>query len=81
MSNLMPTRSEFLSFIADEVPMSSADVRNHLSISKATLHRWLYDKDVNFPKPHYVVHQKYFWRYGDVRSWIDAQHNNLMQAA
>ena len=41
-------------------------------ISAMTLHRWLNNPDLNFPKPQYLGRRRY-WRESDIIQWLDAQ--------
>ena len=41
-------------------------------ISAMTLHRWLNNPDLNFPKPQYIGRRRY-WREADIVAWLDAQ--------
>jgi predicted DNA-binding transcriptional regulator AlpA len=37
-----------------------------------TLHRWLNNPDLNFPKPAYIGRRRY-WREADVIAWLEAR--------
>lgn len=41
-------------------------------ISDMSLHRWLNDPELNFPKPIYISRRRY-WREADVIAWLEAQ--------
>jgi len=41
-------------------------------VNAMTLHRWLNNPDLNFPKPHYIGRRRY-WREADIIAWLDAQ--------
>lgn len=41
-------------------------------ISDMTLHRWLHDEGLNFPRPIYITRRRY-WKIADVLAWLDAQ--------
>ena len=49
------------------------DVRNICGgVSDMTIWRWLNDPALNFPKPIYIAHRRY-WKEADVTAWLDAQ--------
>jgi predicted DNA-binding transcriptional regulator AlpA len=41
-------------------------------VSAMTLHRWLNNPDLDFPRPHFIGRRRY-WRESDVVAWLDAQ--------
>jgi len=41
-------------------------------VSAMTLHRWLNNRDLDFPKPQYIGRRRY-WREADIIAWLDAR--------
>lgn len=41
-------------------------------VSAMTLHRWLNNPELNFPKPTYIGRRRY-WRETDVIAWLEAR--------
>lgn len=41
-------------------------------VSDMSLHRWLNNPKLNFPKPIYISRRRY-WREADVIAWLEAQ--------
>lgn len=41
-------------------------------VSAMTLHRWLNNPELNFPKPTYIGRRRY-WREADVIAWLEAR--------
>lgn len=41
-------------------------------ISAMTLHRWLNNPELDFPKPQYIGRRRY-WREADVVAWLEAR--------
>ncbi|MEI4232215.1 helix-turn-helix transcriptional regulator [Roseovarius sp. D22-M7] len=41
-------------------------------ISAMTLHRWLNNPDLDFPKPQYIGRRRY-WREADIIAWLEAR--------
>jgi len=42
------------------------------SVSAMTLHRWLANPELQFPRPHYIGRRRY-WREADIISWLEAR--------
>lgn len=41
-------------------------------ISDMTLHRWLHDDNLNFPRPLYIGRRR-FWKTAEVMNWLDGR--------
>ncbi|EEX10095.1 conserved domain protein [Ruegeria lacuscaerulensis ITI-1157] len=41
-----------------------------------TLHRWLNNPELNFPRPIYIGRRRY-WREAEVVAWLDARESQL----
>jgi hypothetical protein len=41
-------------------------------ISAMTLHRWLNNPSLDFPKPHYIGRRRY-WREVEIIAWLEAR--------
>lgn len=41
-------------------------------VSSMSLHRWLNDPNMDFPKPIYIARRRY-WREADVIEWLEAR--------
>lgn len=41
-------------------------------VSAMTLHRWLNNPDLNFPKPQYIGRRRY-WKEAEVIAWLEAR--------
>lgn len=56
------------------VLIPATEMRKRLlgGISDMTLHRWLHDESLNFPRPVYIARRRY-WKIADVLAWLDAQ--------
>lgn len=51
--------------------ISAKDVRHLLGdVSDMTLHRWLGDEALNFPRPVYIRKRR-FWREADLLPWLE----------
>ncbi len=53
---------------ASNTLLTSADVMSRYSISDMTLHRWLKDEELNFPRP-LVINRRRFFRPEDLAAW------------
>lgn len=42
------------------------------NVSAMTLHRWLNNPDLDFPKPQYIGRRRY-WREADLIAWLEAR--------
>lgn len=42
------------------------------NVSAMTLHRWLNNPDLDFPKPQYIGRRRY-WREADIIAWLEAR--------
>jgi predicted DNA-binding transcriptional regulator AlpA len=45
------------------------------NISDMTIHRWLNDPDLGFPRPTYIGKRRY-WRRDDIDAWLTSLHGN-----
>lgn len=53
--------------------ITAAAMRDALGgVSDMTIHRWLNDPALDFPKPIYIARRRY-WREADVLAWLDAR--------
>lgn len=41
-------------------------------VSRMTLHRWLNNPDLNFPRPAYVNNRRY-WRRSEIVAWLESR--------
>ena len=41
-------------------------------VSAMTLHRWINNLDLDFPKPQYIGRRRY-WREADIIAWLEAR--------
>lgn len=41
-------------------------------VSAMTLHRWLANPDLDFPRPQYIGRRRY-WRESDIIAWLEAR--------
>lgn len=41
-------------------------------VSDMSLHRWLNDPDLNFPKPIYIARRRY-WREAEIIEWLNSR--------
>ncbi len=39
-------------------------------VSAMTLHRWLHNPDLDFPRPQYIGRRRY-WREADIVAWLE----------
>ncbi|SHI96245.1 hypothetical protein SAMN05444404_1100 [Ruegeria lacuscaerulensis ITI-1157] len=46
------------------------------AITDMTLHRWLNNPELNFPRPIYIGRRRY-WREAEVVAWLDARESQL----
>ena len=56
----------------EDVYLPAASVRARYSVSFMSIHRWLRDPELNFPKPIYIGRYRY-WRLTDLIAWERAR--------
>lgn len=60
--------------------VSAARVRELCGgVSNMSLHRWLNDEDLGFPKPIKIGGRRY-WRESDIVAWLDARERGEVAA-
>jgi predicted DNA-binding transcriptional regulator AlpA len=52
----------------DDSYLPAAQVWARYGVSAMSIHRWLQDPKLNFPKPLYIGRYRY-WRLGDLTGW------------
>lgn len=56
----------------EERYLTARQTRERYSVSEMSLHRWLKNSNLNFPKPIYINRRRY-WRESDLIEWERAQ--------
>lgn len=64
----MPTTPK----IAPQVYLTAANLRARYNRTDMTIHRWLRDAEMNFPRPYYFGRYRH-WRIDELEAWEEEQ--------